>query len=238
MCFGGPSQAEKNLQKEQAAFTATLMADYQTTFAEQQAILQNLNSVLAPIVAAGPNQQGFSAPELSALNTQAIESNARGVNQTEQAAAARENAAGGGTSFLPSGVNAQINAEIGSAAESNLSNEQLGITQANYAQGRQNWQTALAGEAGVASQTNPLGYAGQSTSSNQTAFNEANTINQQSNAEFGNILGAITGIASVAAAPFTGGASLAGGGLLGALSGGGGNATYPSGDNGGGGLYG
>lgn len=191
MC--GPSSQEKQLEQQEASLDQTLQQDYAQTFAANQQILQSLNSVLQPIVEAGPNQQGYSAAELSSLNTQAIESNAQGYNQATQAAASRENAEGGGTSFLPSGVNAQINAEIGTAAESNLANEQLGITQANYAQGRQNWQTALAGEAGVASAENPLGYAGATTSANSTAFNEANQINQQSNQEWSDILGGIAG---------------------------------------------
>ena len=191
MC--GPSQAEKNLENQEASFDATLQQDYSTQFAQQQQILQSLNSTLQPIVEAGPNQQGYSPQEASALSTQAIESNAQGVNQAEQAAAQKEDAAGGGTSFLPSGVNAQINAQIGSAAEANLSNEQLGITTANYDQGRQNWQTALASEENLSSQTNPLGYAGATTNANSSAFNEASQINQQSNQEFSDILGGVGG---------------------------------------------
>src|SRR5215469_4581360 len=103
----GPSQQQKNLEAEQASFTATLQQDYAQTFAQNQEILANLNSVLQPIVNAGPNQQGFSPQETAALSTQAIESNAQGYNQAIQAAMSRENAAGGGREFLPSGVNAQ-----------------------------------------------------------------------------------------------------------------------------------
>jgi len=203
----GPSSQEKQLASQQAGFSASLQKDYAQTFAANQEILNQLNTTLQPIVEAGPNQQGYSAAESAALNTQATETNAQGYNDTLKAASAREDAAGGGTSFLPSGVNAQINAEIGSAAESNLSREKLGITQANYAQGNANWRTALAGEAGVASAENPPGYAQAGTSANSQAFNEANTINQQSNQEFGDIAGSIVGIA---AAPFTGGTSLVG----------------------------
>lgn len=196
MC--GPSQSEQNLQQSEASFDATLQQDYSQTFATNQQILSNLNSVLQPIVNAGPDQQGFSAAENSALSTQAIESNAQGVNQAEQAAAQREDAAGGGTSFLPSGVNAAINAGIGSAAESNLANEQLGITEQNYATGQQNFQNALAGEESVAAGEAPLGYASATTNANTAAFGEANTINQQSNQEFSDILGGITSIGSAA----------------------------------------
>src|ERR1700683_5615896 len=181
MC--GPSQQEKNLEQQEASFDQTLQQDYSQTFAQNQEILGNLNSVLQPIVNAGPNQQGYSAAELSSLNTQATDQSAQAYNQETQAAASQENAAGGGTSFLPSGVNAQLNASIGSAAENNLSQEKLGITQANYAQGRANWQTALAGEAGVVTGENLLGYAGQTPSANSAAFAEANAINQQENQE-------------------------------------------------------
>ena len=114
MC--GPSQEQKNLEAEQASFTATLQQDYAQTFAANQEILSTLNSVLQPIVQAGPNQQGFSAQENSALNSQAINSTAQGYQQTADALGRQENAAGGGTSFLPSGVNAQINAGVASAA--------------------------------------------------------------------------------------------------------------------------
>lgn len=196
MC--GPSQSEKNLQASEASFDQTLQQDYSTTFAQNQDILNSLNSVLQPIVQAGPNQQGYSPQELAALNTQAIESNAQGYQQVAQATGQQEAAAGGGKTFLPSGVNAQINAAEASAAESNLSNENLGITTSNYAQGRANWQQALSGEESVAAGESPVAYAGATTNANQAAFGEANTINQQSNAEFGQILGGIEGIGSAA----------------------------------------
>jgi hypothetical protein len=195
LAFGcGPSGQEKSLEKEEASFDQTLQTDYSQTFAQNQQILSNLNSVLQPIVNAGPNQQGFSPEELSTLNTQATEGNAQGYNQAVEAAAQQENTQGGGTTLLPSGVNAQINAGIASAAEGNLANEKLGITQANYAQGQQNWETALSGEESVAAGEAPLGYASATTSANSAAFNEANIIGQENNQEFGQIVGGIAGI--------------------------------------------
>lgn len=190
----GPSQQEKDLAEQQAQFTQTLQQDYSQTFANNQEILSTLNSVLQPIVTAGPGQQGYSAEELSALNSQAINSNAEVARQTTQAVNAQENAEGGGTKFLPSGVNQQINAGIQTAAESNLANEELGITTSNYATGRQNWQNALAGEESVASGEAPLGYAGATTTSNQAAFGEADTVNTESQQLLQSILGAIPGV--------------------------------------------
>jgi hypothetical protein len=189
----GPSESEINLQNQEASFDQTLQADYAQTFSANQEILSTLNSILQPIAEAGPNQQGYNAQELSTLNSEAINTNAQGVQQAEQAAGQQENALGGGRSFLPSGVNAQINAGIQTAGEENLSQEELGIEQSNFAAGRQNWQNALAGEASIAAGEAPLGYANATTQSNQAAFNEANDINQQSNQEWSDILGGITG---------------------------------------------
>lgn len=191
MC--GPSKEEKALEAQQASFASTLQKDYATTFGNQQQILSTLNGVLQPIAEAGPGQQGFSEQENTALNTQAIDSNAEGYNQALKAVGAQENAAGGGRSFLPSGVNAQINSQLASSAESNLSNEKLGITEQNYATGRQNWMSALSGEESIAAGQAPLGYASAGTQGNSAAFGEANTINQETNQMWSDILGGITG---------------------------------------------
>lgn len=204
----GPSQQEKDLAAQEASFDKVLQSNYSQTFAANQEILSTLNGVLQPIVQAGPNQQGYNGQELSALNTQAIDSNARGVQQTEEAAGRQENAQGGGTQLLPSGVNAQIDAGIQSAGELNLSNQELGITQSNYATGHQNWQNALAGEQAVASGEQPLGYASATNNANSSAFSEADKISTESNQEWSNILGDVLGVA-------TGGISTAIGSLFG-----------------------
>ena len=200
MC-SGPSAAENNLANQQAAFSATLQQDYAQTFANNQQILSTLNGVLQPIVTAGPNQQGYSPAEQAALSTQAIDSNAQGYQQTMKALGAQENARGGGQSFLPSGVDSQINAGLANAAESNLSNEQLGITTANYDQGLQNWQNALSGEQQIAAGQNPTGYANAGIQSNQSAFNEASSVNQQSQQMWSDVLGIIPGIGRAIASP-------------------------------------
>lgn len=194
MC--GPSQAEKNLATSEASFADTLKADFQTTFNSQQGILNTLNDILTPIVTAGPSQQGYSTEELDALNSQAINSNAQVAQQTTQALNAQENAAGGGRTFLPSGVNEQINAGVETAAQNNLSNQELGITESNYATGNQNWQNALAGEQEVAKGEAPIDYANATTNSNQAAFGEADTVQQQSQQLLTSILGSIPGIAT------------------------------------------
>ena len=70
--FGGASEQEQAAQASEASFNTELQGQYATRFNDQQEILQQLTNALSPIVAAGPNQLGYSAPELAALNTEAV----------------------------------------------------------------------------------------------------------------------------------------------------------------------
>jgi hypothetical protein len=207
--FGGcgPSGEEKDLAASQASFSKMLQSNYATQFGKQADILDSLNHTLNPIVAAGPSQTGFSAPELSALNTRALEST--GANYASAARAVNGQLAGRGGAAGQSGVDTQIKAALASEAAKTLSNQQLGITSANYAQGRENFNNAAGGMRVLAGLYDPTGYAGQGTQANSTAFGQAKTIQEQQAAKMKAITGAITGLGMTA---LTGG--------LGALSGG------------------
>ena len=66
----------------------------------------------------------------------------------------------------------------------------------------QNWQNALSGEESVAAGQAPLGYANATTNSNQAAFGEASTIEQQSNQVWSDILGGVGAVAGREASHF------------------------------------
>ena len=213
MC--GPSSEQISLENSQSSFMTQLMSNYNTNFASQQAVLANINQTLGPIVKAGPNQQGFSAQENAALTTQAINDTA-GNYANAQVAQNNELSARNDSGNLPeSGEDQALSARLKSAAAGQLSQEELGITEANYATGRSNFQNAVSGEEALAGQYNPVPTAGVANQSNQQAFGEATQINQEQNQEQADIFG---GVASLALAPFTGGLSLAG---LGKSAGGG-----------------
>lgn len=201
MC--GPSSQEKAAQAQQAQ-TAALQQDYmkqymaifQQQFAKQDVVLKDINSQLQPILDKGINQQGFSKEEVSALNSQAL--NTTGANYANAARALGTAQAAGSTSTIESGVQQQQRAALASSAAAQTGSEELGITEANYAQGRQNYLTALSGEQSLAAAYNPQSYgglnvsAGQSaTAGNQAAFNEAHTINQESNQWEADIMGGV-----------------------------------------------
>ena len=79
MC--GATAAQTNLQNEQAQFYQTANQEAAQTYGEDQALLQQMQSVYAPILAKGPNQEGFSAAETQDLNSQAVEGTAENTSR-------------------------------------------------------------------------------------------------------------------------------------------------------------
>ena len=196
MC--GPSSTQVSLQNSESSFMTSLMQNYNTNFAAQQSVLQNLNQTLGPIVKAGPNQTGFSAQENAALNTQAIDTTAGNYANEERALQNNLSARNDSGNLPESGVDQTLKEQLASASASQLSQEELGITQANYATGRQNFENAVSGEESLAGIYNPNGIASSATQANQNAFREATQINQEQNQEQADIFGGISSLATSA----------------------------------------
>jgi hypothetical protein len=208
---GGPSSAQVQEAGMEEGFDQTLMNEQATEFGQQQQIMSNLNKSLTPIVEAGPNQEGFSAGELAAMNTKALDDN--GANYANAARAVNGQLAGkSSTSGLATGPQEQIKASLASAAAGNTANEELGITNADYAQGNANWARAEGGLEALNGQYNPTGYASGANTANENAFSEANTDQEESEQGLSSLVGGITGLVSE-------GAGIASGGLSNGLSG-------------------
>ena len=192
----GPSGAEEQTQAQQESLANQLAADFGSRFATQTSMLNQLNQSLSPIISKGPSQQGMSPQELAAFNTQAINSAGAAARNARQAAGNFSAGQGGGASSgLQSGIQKQINASIDSSVANNLSNQQLGITEANYNQGRQNYQAGLSALLSTAGISNPGEFSGQAGQGYSQSFNEANTINQQKNQVGADIAGFATSLA-------------------------------------------
>jgi hypothetical protein len=213
----GASAGQNELASQQADFFKTLTTQQNEAFANQADLLKSVRSVYDPIIAAGPNQYGFGKAEDTALRTQASEGTAANYRQASGAAAERTAAAGGGNSFLPSGVNADVNARIAGAAAGQESSQQLGITGAGYAQGNKNFNDATSAELNVSGQYNPIGSAQSATGAGSSAFGSATEI-QKANAA-ASPWGAIGGMIGGMGAAFLGNPA-AMGGLLGNAGGG------------------
>lgn len=216
----GATQQQNDLADSQTKFYNTLSTDYGTQFANQSAILSSLQKSLQPTVDAGPSQYGYSTGQTNNLNSTAIQGTAQQYQNAQKALQNQQAARGGGNLMLPSGVDAQNNASLAASGANQTSSELLGIQNAGYAQGNQNYTNAINQLGGVAGQYNPNGYAGSATSAGNSAGDTLNTI-QKANAAsspWGAIGGLLGGVAGSFAGPF--GASI--GSKLGSSLGGGG----------------
>lgn len=189
MC-SGPSQAEKNAAAQSAAFSQQLQKQFTQEFAQQQEISKFLVSQLNPMIT---NPTGFTPQQLSILNSNLINnvgSQVASARQQIQQRAATSNEAG-----LPSGVTAMNEALVtgaGISAEATGLNENQ-LASAELAQQKQ--QMALQEEAQLSGQAGAVAgsFANSANTANQTAFNQANVINQQQNSLWQNILGGVLG---------------------------------------------
>jgi hypothetical protein len=169
-----------------------------------------LSNLFTPIAEAGPDQQGFGARELAALNTESGEGVGRNYAKATQSLNTVLGSRGGGNEMLPTGSEGQLRAAMASSAANQMSSEQLGITRANYGQGRENWREATAGLNALGQEYNPNAVAGEATSAGGQAFGEATKVQEMKNQKEMAIAGGIT---SLAAGVATGGASFLAGGL-------------------------
>jgi hypothetical protein len=175
MCATG---AQNTIQAEDMATMQQYDQEQQQQYASQTALYAKVNSVLQPILAAGPSQTGFSTAESNALNAQAVEGTAE--NYAGAAKAVGENiAAEGGGQGLPTGGQAQLKGEIATSAAGQESQQETQIEEANYQQGLENFQNAEQGELAIASGENPIGYANAATNAAGVAGSEANAIAQE-----------------------------------------------------------
>lgn len=200
MC--GPTAAQTALSTAQTNFYNEATSQQEENYGEDQEILGALKNEYAPILAAGPNQEGFSGAEVNNLNTEATEGTATGYNQASKAL--REQQAATGVTAPTGAMDAQQE-ELASSASNEEAQQKQQIVQANYGQGYNEWQTAAAGLGGVASQLNPEGYSGAATGAGAAAGTTDENIANESNSWLNAALGAAGAIGTGVVAQNPGG---------------------------------
>lgn len=200
----GASGAMKSAENAESQVSQSMNTDFGTVFKENQGVLSSLTSALEPIVSAGPNQKGFSPAEEAAMRTQAMDTTSAAGRQASNAVRQELASEGGGNSYLPSGSDAAINAGLAEDTAQKNAAEQLGITQADYGQGRQdffNAEGALATAPGALE--NPATAAGEAAAgAASSALQGADTVNQANNAWEGELGGMIGQLGSAALTGF------------------------------------
>src|SRR5438105_692626 len=129
MC--GASDDQKKLEHEQVSFFNTMMSQASQVFGSSSEIFNDLKDAFSPIVAAGPNQKGFSLPEESNLKSQAITETGQAYKNASEAVKESEAAVGGGNMALPSGAEIGRNLSVANSAAAHGAGELNQINEAN-----------------------------------------------------------------------------------------------------------
>jgi hypothetical protein len=197
-------------QQAQTAFYNTLTANYNTDFSQFEGAVNGLQSKLQPIINAGPGQYGFDAQENNALMSSAISNDAASATNAEQAANQQITAANGGSNLVPTGAAEELKQQTDVSSAQKLSSDENTITQAGYAAGQQNYDTALGAEESTLGLMNPNSFAGAASSGGGAAtgaVNAATNAAESSDSWMQMVGGALGGVGSVLGGGLAGGKS-------------------------------
>jgi hypothetical protein len=203
MC--GATQQQKQISDEQNAFYQQLTDQYKTIFGQSQAITGALTSAYLPILKAGPSQTGFAPGEENALRTQATENIGQNYAQAQRATAQVLAAQGGGNTLLPSSITSNILAQNTNQAAQQRAQAMNSITQANYAQGYQNWGQAAGVLGSTAGLVDPTKFGGLTSTAGGAAMQGATDIANAANSPWNAAFGALGSIGGAAAGNWAGG---------------------------------
>ncbi len=200
----GATSQQTGIEQSQQNFMNQLQTQASQVFGSSSQLFQNLQSTFMPIIKAGPNQQGFSPAELSAMNSQAITGVGQAYSNAKSAVGNEEAAVGGGNVTLPSGVNTATDLGLAEGAANTTSQQLNQITQENYAVGRQNYQNAVQGaiaSPGVFSPASSM--AGEATNAGSAASNTAGQIAQEGQSWMSGVSGILGSVAGAATGGLT-----------------------------------
>lgn len=200
MC--GASEKQNAAFGNEVSVSDTLTSALKQVFGENTNIIDSIKSAMEPIVAAGANAFGFSAPEEAARRTEATDRLASAGAQESNAVRGAMASRGGGNTYLPSGSEASINAGIAEDTAQKEASAQLGITKEGYDVGRENFFRATSGLAGTTAELeNPIGSLGNSAvNAAGQQMTGANEITAANNAWIAPVAGAIGAFAGGPAA--------------------------------------
>jgi hypothetical protein len=193
----GASSAQNQIQTAQTNAYTQMTQQASQVFGQDSAVFNDLMNSFAPIVAAGPSQQGFSAQQLASLNSQAITQTGINYNNAKQAVGEAESAQGGGNApDVTGGAKIATDLGIATSAAQQTSSEENQIAQANWAQGNENYKAATSGLLNSTNAFNSATSANNATTgSGSAAANTANEIASQNNSWVQGVTGALGSIA-------------------------------------------
>src|SRR6185437_14289840 len=154
LCCGASSQ-QNETYNEQSDLSKQIMQQGQEVFGSASSVFNDLISSLAPTVAAGPNQEGFSQAEKAALQSQAITQSGVAYKNAKAATGDALASEGGGNTGLTSGANIGIQEKLAESGAENTADQLNNINLQDYEVGRQNYNTAVSDISGATGVFNP-----------------------------------------------------------------------------------
>jgi hypothetical protein len=198
-CSSGGKVAvdDQALQDATLASVKQQTADYGTTFAEQQ---QVLNSIKTRMQAEATNPMGYTPAQLAIQRTSINENFSNAAKQALGSAAAF--AAAHGSSDIGGGATGQIAGQIGTAAATGAAQARASLAQQNEALKQENRWKALSGLDTVGAQ---YGGAGATAIGNVAGVSNASTgagegVTQAKQAGWQDVSGVLSGISGLATA--------------------------------------
>ena len=143
MCLGvGASSGSKAINNEAGAAYGTAINQAKAESGDANTVFNDIVQSTAPIVAAGPEQTGFSAQQESAINANTIDTTAAQYKNASTAVKGDIAAQGGGNIALPSGANIATEEGLAEAGAQQTASGLRSNLQADYAAGNKNYEFA------------------------------------------------------------------------------------------------
>jgi len=182
--FGtGASSGDKANLASDRAFQAELTAEQAQTFGETSAEYKNIVNAWSTVLAAGPNQYGWSTAENEAIMGGITTATARATTNAENATLLRQQQLSGGPAMGPSGGVAATEAVVNALGEQSEAEAKIQATIAGYEQGNKNFTeaTQATGEA-AKGQAESFAAGANAVTGAENATNEAQKIVDTANA--------------------------------------------------------
>lgn len=194
---GKGDQVDKAAEASQASFNSTLQSAFSSQFGKQSDITNFLSGKLESQI---NNPTGLDDATKASMTSSTI-NNAATTYQNALKGVQAQTETRGGPTALPSGVGAQIQGQLAGQEAGTESSGLEAIQQQDAQLKNSNYWNSVNGLNGVASQINPLGYAGASTSGAGAVSNLSSAFTQSNQSQ---LLGALGGLAGGVATGFGG----------------------------------
>lgn len=183
-----------------AQFFSTLQQQQQQAFSGNQTALDAVSKAWAPVLSSGAVPYGYSAGLDSLLKANVIDTGSQGIANATNESELRQKQLAGGADNMPTGAQAQINADINATGQQKIAEGLQKEKIAGFQQGETNLKDATSAELGIAGAEDAPQLASASTGAGNLALDAGKEQWKENQATgpmsiFNNIMGGIKSVA-------------------------------------------